>query len=124
MTPSSKEVPKGIEARKLKRRHLIYYLEVYNDATDELLGHLVDITVKGIKLVSKEKIELKKQFRLRMHMPEEYFKEKTIRFVAKGMWCRPDVNPDFFATGFSTPELEQNTRTLFARLINQVGFND
>lgn len=38
------------DGRTLKRRHLIFYLEVFNEDNDELLGHVVDITTKGIKL--------------------------------------------------------------------------
>ena len=35
------------ERRRLKRRHLIYYLRVFNQATDQLIGHLVDLTTEG-----------------------------------------------------------------------------
>ena len=35
------------ETRSLKRRHLVYYLEVYDDDANELLGHLVDLTTCG-----------------------------------------------------------------------------
>lgn len=112
------------ELRQLKRRHLIYYLEVFDQKTGKLLGHLVDLTVKGIKLISKEKIAPEQSFSLRMIMPEEYCPEKEVRFTANSTWCGEDVNPDFFATGFNTPDLPEETRRLFMILINQVGFND
>ena len=109
------------ETRKLKRRHLIYYLEVFDDASGDLLGHLVDLTVEGMKLVSKNKIEVGKEFTMKMIMPEEYSKERFVRFQATSMWSNPDVNPDFFATGFKAPGLDLETRNLFMDLINQVG---
>ncbi|MDD5758569.1 MAG: PilZ domain-containing protein [Desulfobulbaceae bacterium] len=112
------------ELRQLKRRHLIYYLEVFDQKTGKLLGHLVDLTVKGIKLISKEKITPNQSFSLRMIMPEEYCPQKEVRFAAKSTWCGEDVNPDFYATGFNTPDLAEDTRRLFMILINQVGFND
>ena len=46
----------GSDVRAYKRRHLIYYLEVYDDETGDLLGHLVDITLQGLKLTSKKEI--------------------------------------------------------------------
>ncbi len=110
--------------RKFKRRHLIYYLEVFNDETDELLGYIVDLTVNGLKMVSREEIKPKQDFRLRLILPEEYCKAGQVVFDARSMWCSPDVNPDFYAAGFSAPDLSQETRRMFMIMINQVGFND
>ena len=112
------------EMRQLKRRHLIYYLEVFDQQTGKLLGHLVDLTVKGMKLVSREEIAPGQTFTLRMLMPEEYCPEREVRFSATSTWCSQDVNPDFYATGFNTPDLDAKTRRLFMILINQAGFND
>jgi len=112
------------ELRHLKRRHLIYYLEVFDQASGKLLGHLVDLTVKGMKLVSKEPIDPGLTFELRMVMPEEYCPEREVRFTATSTWCSQDINPDFYATGFNAPDLEVEIRRLFMILINQVGFND
>ena len=112
------------DLRNIKRRHLIYYLEVYDDSTGKLLGHLVDLTVKGIKLVSREEIAIGNEFALKMILPLEYSSKREVKFKAKSQWSSPDVNPDFYATGFSAPELDQETRSLFIALINLVGFND
>ena len=54
------------DLRRLKRRHLIYYLEVYDNSNDQFLGHLVDLTVQGMKLVSKNYIESDKEFSLKI----------------------------------------------------------
>jgi len=112
------------ELRQLKRRHLIYYLEVFDQKSGKLLGHLVDLTVKGMKLISKAEIAPGQTFSLRMIMPEEYCPEREVHFTGTSTWCSQDVNPDFFATGFITPDLNEKTRRLFMILINQVGFND
>ena len=112
------------ELRGLKRRHLIYYLEVYDDLTGILLGHLVDITTEGIKLVSKAPIEKGKIFRLRMQLPEDYFDEKVLRFEATSQWSSNDVNPDFFDTGFRVTWKDKRAREIIAGLVEQFGFND
>ncbi len=112
------------EERTLKRRHLIYYLEVFNDESDEILGHVVDITTKGIKLVSKKHIETKKNYTLRMVLPEEHFKGSSITFDAISMWSDRDVNPDFFVTGFQTSELDKKATNTIKKLVVLLGFND
>jgi hypothetical protein len=112
------------ELRKLKRRHLIYYLEVFNQETGKLMGHLVDMTVNGIMLISKEPIPPGQTFSLRMIMPEDSCAEREVYFTATSTHSAQDVNPDFYATGFTTPDLDKRNRQLFTDLINQVGFND
>ena len=110
--------------RALKRRHLIYYLEVYDEDSDKFLGHLVDITTQGIKLVSKKPIETEKIFSLRMNLPEGYFDDKVLTFKAKSLWSGNDVNPDFFDTGFMAPNLDPKAKETITDLVNQLGFND
>ncbi len=112
------------DTRNLKRRHLIFYLEVFDDATGELLGHLVDLTTKGIKLVSKEPIAAGKVFTLRMLLPEEYFEEKVLCFQATSRWSTNDVNPDFYDTGFLVENLDKAAVGTINELILALGFSD
>ena len=112
------------ETRALKRRHLIYYLEVYDNETNDLLGHLVDITTEGLKLVSKVEIPAHHLFQLRMSLPEGYFEQKMLRFEATSRWSSNDVNPDFYDTGFSLPDLDAKSKEIIFNLVNQLSFNE
>lgn len=112
------------DGRTLKRRHLIYYLEVYDEDSGELLGHLVDLTTRGIKLVSKNRIEIDRDYRMRMVLPEGYFKESILHFEGRAVWSGNDVNPDFFDTGFDVANLNKEVRKVIIKLINWLGFND
>lgn len=112
------------KSRVLERRHLIYYLEVYDLETGRQLGHLVDITTRGIKLVSKEKIPLKQTFILKLMLPSGYFKESEIHFEAKSLWSSNDVNPDFYDTGFEVTSLSTEERKIMRKLVEQIGFNN
>ncbi|MEJ2032688.1 MAG: PilZ domain-containing protein [Deltaproteobacteria bacterium] len=113
-----------LEARVLKRRHLIYYLEVHNQESGELLGHLVDITTQGIKLVSKKPLVPDKVYHLQMTLPEGYFRDKEIRFTARVLWTSNDVNPDFYDAGFEVSQMDERTKDIIAQLIAQLGFDE
>ena len=112
------------KSRVLERRHLIYYLEVYDLETGRQLGHLVDITTRGIKLVSKEKIPLKQTFILKLMLPSGYFNESEIHFEAQSLWSSNDVNPDFYDTGFEVTSLSTEERKIMRKLVEQIGFNN
>jgi len=89
-----------INQRKVARRHLIYYLRVYDAKNGDLLGNLVDISTRGIMLVSDGTIQLEKMYLLRMVLPDTIEGSKEVEFEALSRWCKNDVNPDFFDTGF------------------------
>lgn len=112
------------ETRALKRRHLVYYLEVYDDDANQLLGHLVDLTTNGLKLVSKKRIPTNRTYHLRMMLPEGYFSQKDLYFEAQSMWSSNDVNPDFYDTGFSAPNLDIAAQNIIRDLVSQISFND
>lgn len=112
------------ETRSLKRRHLVYYLEVYDDDASKLLGHLVDLTTSGLKLVSKDRIPTNRNYHLRMMLPEGYFSQKDIYFEAKSLWSSNDINPDFYDTGFAAPKLDKKTQEIILGLVSQISFND
>jgi len=86
--------------RKLKRRHLIYYLRVFEKKADQLIGHMVDISSGGMMLISEDPIKTGMVFDLRMVLPVELEGSREITFSAESMWCRADENPDFYNTGF------------------------
>ncbi|MBA3003339.1 MAG: PilZ domain-containing protein [Desulfurivibrio sp.] len=112
------------ETRTLKRRHLVYYLEVYDDEANELLGHLVDLTTSGLKLVSKQRIPTNRNYKLRMMLPEGYFSQKDLYFEAQSMWSANDINPDFYDTGFAAPKIDPAAQNIIRDLVSQVSFND
>lgn len=112
------------EKRTLKRRHLLYYLEVFNKENDEVLGHVVDITTRGIKLVSEYPIETKQNFKLRIKLPKQQFLETSFWFEAMSLWNKKDVNPSLSVTGFQALNLGKEASGTITKLINLLGFKD
>ncbi|MBU0674420.1 MAG: PilZ domain-containing protein [Proteobacteria bacterium] len=110
------------DLRRMKRRHLIYYLDVYEVGTDKLLGHLVDITTKGIKLVSKDPLPIGTDYAMKMILPEGYFDERELLLQGRAMWSSNDINPDFYDTGFEIPEIDGKTIDIIKELIEAIGF--
>lgn len=112
------------EQRQLKRRHLIYYLRVFDQETASLLGHLVDITSRGIMLVSDKEIPLDQDFRLLMDLPNRIQGQESLEFSARSLWTGRDVNPDFFVTGFQIQGLASSSAEAIRQLIEDFGFKD
>ena len=112
------------DTRTLKRRHLIYYLEVYDEDSGDLIGHLVDLTTSGLKIVGKKPFKVGKSYRMKMILPEGYFKENVVHFEGLTKWCGNDVNPDFYDAGIEVINLDKEVRKIVIKLITWLGFND
>ena len=112
------------EKRRLKRRHLIYYLRVFDESNDQLIGHLVDITTEGAMLISEESIRPNTAFQLRMVLPTGIEGSKPVAFNARSIWCHRDVNPNFYASGFELLNPAPEDLETIERLIDELGFRD
>lgn len=86
--------------RTVARRHLIYYLRVFDHVSGQLLGNVVDISTKGIMVVSDAPMPVNTRFHLRMVLPDTVEGSKEVDFEAESRWCRNDANRDFYDTGF------------------------
>ncbi|MCE1255721.1 MAG: PilZ domain-containing protein [Anaerolineae bacterium] len=110
--------------RKLKRRHLIYYLRVFDQTNSQLVGHLVDITQEGLMLISEQPLNINETYHFRMILPSEILSKVELTFTATVVWSKKDVNPDFFATGFSLGDISTEDVMIIESLIHRYGFND
>ena len=59
------------DRRGIKRRHLIFHLRVFDRETGEKLGHVVDISAEGMMLVSESAIDVDRDYKLQMRLPDE-----------------------------------------------------
>ncbi len=112
------------DRRTLHRRHLIYYLKVLDRNTDELLGHLVDITEEGLMIVSETCYEQGPLMKMKMLLPREIEGKEEIEFDARVMWCRRDVNPSLFGIGYKFEYVDVLSRQIIFELIHEFGFSD
>jgi len=112
------------DRRTLHRRHLIYYLKVFDREKDFLLGHLVDITEEGLMIVSENPIDAGKIFKMRMLLPREIEGKEEIEYDALSTWCRKDVNPSLFGVGFKFEYVDAMNRQIIFELIHEFAFSD
>ncbi len=117
-------VDKRAEQRQVVRRHLVFYLRIFDGMSSRVVGHLMDISQSGLMILSDEPVAVNEEYRLRMHLPWEMGGSEEIIFGATSRWCRPDENPDFFLTGFQIQDLDNEAERLIRYLITEFGISD
>ncbi len=118
------EEGKKQEMREVNRRYLVFYLRIYDGMSSKILGHLVDISAKGMMLISDNPIPVNENYRMRMRLPTQMKEKSEIMFDATSRWCKSDANPDFFLAGFQMHDLEQSNRDLVLTLIRDFSYNE
>lgn len=116
--------PASDNLRKVPRRHLIYYLRVFDADSNEMLGNLVDISTRGIMLVSEKPVEVDKAFNLHMVLPETLEGSRDVEFRGISRWCRNDVNPSFYDTGFELVDPSSSFMEALDKLVDDCLFKE
>jgi len=109
--------------RQAERWYLVFYLRVFDGMSSRIMGHLVDISEKGIMLVCDDPVEVNEEYRLRMRLPNQMKERDEIIFSATSRWCKSDANPDFFLVGFQIYDLDPSARRLVNTLIRDFSQN-
>jgi c-di-GMP-binding flagellar brake protein YcgR len=116
-----KQLTGRVENRVVERNHLVFYLRVFDDTNNSMLGHLADISTDGFMLVSVVPIEPEQNYRLRMLLPKEIEGRLELVFEARSRWCRPDSNPDFHLSGFRYLKVDKELVSQIMRLVYDFG---
>jgi hypothetical protein len=107
------------ERRKFDRKYLMFYTRVFNRETGELVGHLADLTAEGAQLICEQPVATDQLFHLSMDLPIGAFSKQFLNFDAQCVWCKPDIDPNFYGAGFHLINLNDDDRAIIERIINE-----
>lgn len=106
-------------SREHRRIHLTFYLRVFQG--DDFLGFCIDISPKGIMLISESPLQAEALYDLRMRIPPNsaaYNTGGVVEFSALCKWTHPDeTNPLFHMNGLEIVNLQDEFITSLKRII-------
>jgi hypothetical protein len=112
------------EKRKTKRRYLLCYLRIFDATTHQQIGDLVDITSRGIMIVSEHPFPEGQTTRLRMELTNDVAKKPFMEFSAHSKWCEPYLTPNTYNTGFEILDLSPEDIEIVQCINEQFGYRD
>ena len=74
-------------SRESKRKNLFYKFEIV-DKDNRLIGHLGDLTLNGLKVISSDPIPLQQDLQLKINLPPGISEKKQIEFNGEIAWSR------------------------------------
>ncbi|MBS7661779.1 PilZ domain-containing protein [Pseudomonas lalucatii] len=86
--------------RHIERHQLPSYLKVFNRVTDKPMGYIGNVSLDGLMLISQLPLLVGARFDLRLKIPGVEG-ARCVDFSATCQWCREDVTPGYFDSGFA-----------------------
>jgi hypothetical protein len=110
------------DRRHLERKDFSYYMRLIDNDTQNLVGHLVDISSGGFKLDSQSSIPVNKDFRLRMDLTSDVANKPAMIFVARSKWCEIDpLDPFIYNVGFQLVSISPSDLEIINRMMEKYG---
>ncbi|MEJ5272838.1 MAG: PilZ domain-containing protein [Spirochaetota bacterium] len=110
-----------MDRRKYERRHLIFYLRIF-DENDILLGYLLDISEGGILMMSENDIPEGKELKLKLKLPKEINEGDTLQFKGVVKRVSKDINENFYDIGLQIVEKDKKYSEILHKLVEFCGF--
>lgn len=111
----------GAEERRAYERYSVgFYLCVYNQDDGSLVGHIVDISLGGLQLLSEIPLPSGAEFRFRMELSLESGRKESIAFEARNVWQDEDINAGSYNVGFEFVNLTPATQQLLEAAIQDI----
>jgi len=89
------------ERRRLARKNLMSYSQVFDQHGGTLIGYLADLTPSGVMVIGENPMEAGKDITLQLEVPElSDIPPARMVLPARVIWCQTDVSPNFQNIGF------------------------
>ncbi|MEW8353282.1 MAG: PilZ domain-containing protein [Candidatus Thiodiazotropha sp.] len=112
------------DRRTVRRRHLIYYLRVWQVDQNIPIGHVVDINTGGLMLISEKAVPTGEEMQLEIRLPDPQGELKPVSFTAICRWSDRDINSAFYDSGFEFIDKSPDAMKTVQAMIQEYGFMD
>jgi hypothetical protein len=106
--PARKESVMIEERRKYPRKPLMFFARVYERDSEDLLGHLGDLTPEGAMIISDHPIATGENLKLSLEIPEHLLGRNRLNLEVNSVWCKPDLDPHYYNTGFKLLNIRED----------------
>lgn len=110
------------ERRTIPRKKFDYYLRVVDDDTQEILGHLVEVSAQGFQLDTTKPLATEKEFYLRVELTPDLGDRPFIVFIGRSKWCKIDDKlPNLYHVGILMMEIMPDDKEIFLNILKKFG---
>lgn len=107
------------EGRKHSRKRVVKEMVLFDRGTGSNIGRLLNISLDGFKLFTRQPLQEGTRFQLSMVLPEQINGVNTLSFNARNVWSQPQDAPGEFHAGFQFVDISDNHRRIVQALLER-----
>jgi hypothetical protein len=110
------------DKRKMPRRKFSFYMRALDDKTEETVGHLVEVSARGMRLETTVPFPLGMTYNVHMELTPDV-SDKLFMFVSiRTIWCKIDeIMPNLYRVGFEIANISPHDHEIYQRLLELYG---
>ena len=105
------------EKRKAPRKKAPEKVTVYDRATENAVGQVVNMSTGGMLLLSDNPIPVDRIFEFRISLPEAIEGADSLNFGAESLWGSPAMDENYYWTGFQIIDISEADGRILETLI-------
>jgi PilZ domain-containing protein len=111
------------DRRKLPRKDLMSYSQVFDLAQGKLIGYLGDLNLLGAMVIGDESLKLEEKMSISIQLPElPKISATRLALPARVVWCHQDLSPEYFNIGLEFELLTGEQRKIIEAVIENYEF--
>ncbi len=111
------------ERRKLPRKNLMSYSQVFDLYRGKLIGYLQDLNLIGAMIIGDTPLKLDERLTVSIQLPELPDTTATrLALPVRVVWCHTDVSPEYFNIGLEFEVVADEQKKIIEAVIENYEF--
>jgi hypothetical protein len=111
------------DRRKLPRKDLMSYSQVFDLYKGKLIGYLGDLNLIGAMVIGDEAIPVSEKLTLSIQLPElPKINATRLALPARVVWCHQDISPEYFNIGMEFELVTDDQKNIIEAVLENYEF--
>ena len=110
-----------VNKRKYERFQISFFLRILDKDTDKAMGHVVDISVSGMRVLTDRPVSQDRDYTLAIDLTKDINFEQEVIFTSKCVWIEQDLSSGAYNCGFQLQNVTEKDQAIILKLIELFG---
>lgn len=111
------------DRRKLPRKDLMSYSQVFDLSRGKLIGYLGDLNLIGAMIISDESLKVDETLNISIQLPElPKITATRLTLPARVVRCHQDISPEYFNIGIEFDEVTDQQKKIIEAVLENYEF--
>ena len=111
------------DRRKLPRKDLMSYSQVFDLSEGKLIGYLGDLTLIGAMVIGDEPLKVDKKMTISIQLPElPKINDTRLTLPVRVVRCHQDISPEYFNIGVEFDVITEEQKKIIEAVLDNYEF--